>query len=278
MHATVVSLVLSLSLGCRPPSDAPTAAASAQQAKPAAGKGAFDHAEFDALLKKYVQGDRVDYAALKADRKSLDEYVDRLTKLSNDDYQKLSREEQMALWINAYNALTLRSIVDAYPIKGSFLSLYPKNSIRQIDKVWDKKHTIAGRDVSLNEIENEILRKEWKDPRVHASINCASRGCPPLRAEAFTGAKLNDQLDDQVRKWVADSYRNQVDPKAKKVEVSKIFDWFGEDFGVKQDKRGVLKFLVTYGPAEWKPFLEGFDPGDVKFLDYDWSLNEVSSH
>jgi hypothetical protein len=273
-----VTLLLALALACRPsgsPAASADASASSPQAAAASGTATFDHSAFDALLKKHVKEDRVDYAALKGDRKALDGYVDRLAKLSKDDYQKLSRDEQMAFWIDAYNAITLRSIVDAYPIDGSFFSRFPKNSIRQIDKVWDKKHAVAGRDVSLNEIENEILRKEWKDPRVHASINCASKGCPPLRAEAFTGARLGEQLDGQVKRWVADPKRNQVDPKTKKVAVSKIFDWFGEDFGVKQDPRGVLKFLTTYGPSDWKPFLDGFDPKSVEFLDYDWSLNDV---
>ncbi len=243
----------------------------------AAADVTFDHSAFDALLRKHVKGDRVDYVALKADRAALDGYVASLAALSSDGLSNLTRDEQMAFWINAYNALTLRSILDVYPIQTPTIKLntFPRNSIRQIDDVWKKKHRVASRAVSLDDVENEILRKEWKDPRVHASINCASKGCPPLRAEAFTGAKLSDQLDEQMKKFVADPLRNHVDPKAKKVEVSSIFKWFGEDFEAKQDERAILNFLTKFGPAEWKPFLENFDPDDVDFADYDWSLNDV---
>ena len=268
------------------------AALAVAQAAPAAKPGSpapaavqtaatFDHSDFDAVLKKHLHGERVDYKALKADRAALDGYCARLEKLAKGDFEKLSRDEQMALWINAYNALTLRSIVDAYPIKAPTFKLntFPKNSIRQISDVWEKKHPVAGRDVSLEDIENEILRKEWKDPRIHAAINCASKGCPALRGEAFVAARLSDQLDEQMKKFVADTARNQVDPKAKKVALSSIFKWFAEDFGTKpdsgKDERAILKWLTKFGPADWKSFLDGFDPDDVAILDYDWELNDV---
>ena len=110
-------------------------------------------------------------------------------------------------------------------------------------------------------------------------MNCASVGCPPLRAEAYTGERIDAQLDEQTRRWIADPSRNFVKPSEKRVEVSKIFDWYRADFGGpagKEDERGVLDFLIRHGPAEWKPFLESFDPDDVKHLDYDWSLNDTA--
>jgi hypothetical protein len=272
MLALLAALFPLVAGSCSTTNDAIAAAAPAQ-ATPA--PAAFDHADFDALLKKHMTGDRVDYAALKAGRAPLDAYVDRVAKVAKDEFAKWPRDEQMAFWINAYNALTLRSIVDAYPINGSALSIHPRNSIRQIDDVWKKKHKVASQEVSLDDIENGILRKQWKDPRIHAAINCASKGCPALRDEAFTAAKLNDQLEDQMRKFVVDAARNTIDPKAKKVEVSSIFKWFGEDFGAKQDERAILGFLAKFGPSDWKPFLAAFDPDDVDFRDYDWSLNDV---
>jgi hypothetical protein len=271
MHVLLAALLTPLLAGCAPVSSpGPSSPTQAKQ-----GSGTFDHSAYDALLKKHVQDDRVDYAALKADRATLDAYVDRLAKLPREEYDRLTRDEQMAFWINAYNAITLKVVVDAYPIKGSALSLHPRNSIRQIDDVWDRKHEVSSRDLSLNEIEKEVLLKEWKDPRLHAAVNCASVSCPPLRAEAFTGARVNEQLDDQTRKWVIDGTRNQVDPKAKKVKVSKVFDWYRGDFGGKENERGILDFLARHGPGEWKPSLDAFDPDDVDFLDYDWSLNDV---
>jgi hypothetical protein len=276
MHAQLLSLCLVFAgssavsfAGCAAANDA---AVSQDAAK--SGSGKFDHSGLDAVLKKVVKGDRVDYAALKADRAGLDAYVDRLAKLTQEEYEKLSRDEQMALWINAYNALTLRSIVDAYPIQGALkLNTFPRNSIRQIDGVWDKKHPVAGREISLNDIENEVLRKQWHDPRIHAAINCASRSCPPLRAEAYTGAALDAQLEEQMRAFLADPTRNTIDAKAGTVEISKVFDWFGDDFGRKDDPRAVLRFFASHGDESWKPFLSKFDPTAIKYKDYDWTLN-----
>jgi hypothetical protein len=290
MDPELAALVLALLAGrCGAATgDAPTSSAAAplraatpdaaqESATPEQAAVAFDHSDYDALLKKHVRGDRVDYAALKADRAALDAYCERLAKLPAADFAKLSRDEQMALWTNAYNALTLRSIVDAYPIQAPTIKLnpHPRNSIRQIDDVWNKQHKVASREVSLDDVEHEILRKQWKDPRIHAAVNCASKGCPALRAEAFVAARLDEQLDDQMRRFVADSTRNQIDPKGKKIRLSSIFKWFGEDFGTKQDERALLRWLAKFGPSDWKPLLDSFDPDDVDFLDYDWSLNDV---
>ncbi len=285
-HAGSVSLAIALLLH-NSPSGSTTAQPSPQrpQQQPAStpptatatSAATFDHSAFDSLLQKHVKRDRVDYAALKGERATLDGYVDRLAKLPQADLEKLPRAEQMAFWIDAYNAITLKTVIDAYPIEGSGLSglRYPKNSIRQLGDQWTRKHTIANQQLSLDDVENKILRPTFKDPRVHAAINCASKGCPPLRSEAFVGARLDAQLADQMKRFVTDGVRNQIDVKAKKVLLSSIFDWFGEDFGTKQDQRAILSFLAKNGPADWKPFLDGFDPGDVDFLDYDWALNDV---
>lgn len=290
MHASLAISSLLLASLCAPTGEphanasavvAPEPSSQATAAPATATAPAFDHADWDALLKKHGKGDRVDYAALKADRAALDAYCDRIAKLPADAVAKWPRADQMAFWINAYNALTLRTIVDAYPIKGSGLSAlrFPSASIRQLDDPWGKKHTVASTQRSLDDLEHKILRPNFKDARVHAAVNCASVGCPPLRLEAFTGDKLDAQLDEQMRKFVADPTRNTVDPVKKKIELSSIFDWFGEDFGTKQKgaagERALLAWLEKYGPAEWKPFLEKFDPDDVDFRDYDWALNDV---
>jgi hypothetical protein len=246
----------------------------AQDQPPAAVAPApFDHSGYDALLKKHVKGERVDYAALKADRAGLDGYCDRLAKLKKSDLEAMARDDQFAFWIDAYNALTLKTIVDHYPIKtGITLNTHPKNSIRQIDGAWSDRHTVASQQVSLDDIENKILRPTFKDPRVHTAINCASRGCPPLRAEAFTGARLDAQLDDNVAKFLADPARTVYDEKKKRIVVSKIFDWFKEDFG---GDEGVLKFLRAHAPAASKGFLESLSAKSIETSDYDWSLNDV---
>jgi hypothetical protein len=252
----------------------------AQATKPAvpaaAPAAAFDHSAFDALLKKHVKGDRVDYKALQADRAALDGYCERLAKLAKADLEAMARNDQFAFWIDAYNALTLATIVDHYPIKEgpspAKPSEFPKNSIRQIDGAWTTKHTVASQQLSLDEIENKVLRPGFKDPRVHTAINCASRGCPPLRAEAFTGAKLEAQLNDNVERFLADPARTVYDAKGSKLVVSKIFDWFKEDFG---GDEGVLKFIRAHAPAGQKGFLEKLGARSVAFADYDWTLNDV---
>ncbi|MSP15189.1 MAG: DUF547 domain-containing protein [Myxococcales bacterium] len=292
MSSVACSFGLVLLSHCAPPSDsiqgAPVAApASGERGASAAAPAVapFDHSDWDTILKQHGNGDRVDYAALKADRAPLDAYLDRVAKLPAEALAKLPRADQMAFWINAYNALTLQTIVDHYPIAASGLSAlrFPNSSIRQLDDPWGSKHTIAGAQRSLDDIEHKILRAEWKDARIHAAVNCASVGCPPLRLEAFTGEQLETQLDEQMRQFVADPLRNKIDPAQKKIELSPIFDWFGEDFGTKaggkgstkESERALLAWLEKYGKPEWKEFLASFDPDDVDFLDYDWTLNEV---
>ncbi|MBM4015995.1 MAG: DUF547 domain-containing protein [Planctomycetes bacterium] len=287
MHASFASLGVILLSVCAAPSTPPPAAATAQAPAPQAAPGdaavaPFDHADWDALLKQHGKGDRVDYAALKADRTALDAYCQRIAQFPADALAKLPRPAQMAFWINAYNAITLKTIIDHYPIKASGLSAlrFPSSSIRQLDDPWGRKHTVAGAERSLDDLEHKILRAEWKDPRIHAAVNCASVGCPPLRLEAFTADQLEAQLDEQMRHFVADPERNTVDPARKKIELSSIFKWFGEDFGTQQKgaagERALLTFLEQWGPAEWKPFLATFDPDDVDFRDYDWTLNDVA--
>ncbi|MBL8840210.1 MAG: DUF547 domain-containing protein [Planctomycetes bacterium] len=259
-----------------------TAPQVAVQATPSAAAAEFDHADFDALLKKHGRGDRIDYAALQADRAPLDAYLKRVALQPEAQLLAWPRAAQMAFWINAYNALTLRTIIDAYPIEGSGLSglRFPKSSIRQLDDPWGKKHTVAGAPRSLDDLEHQLLRKHFQDARIHAAVNCASIGCPPLRLEAFTAAALETQLDEQMRAFVADPLRNVVDPTKKKIALSAIFDWFGEDFGTKangkEGERALLAWLEKYGKPEWKAFLASFDPDDIDFLDYDWALNDVA--
>lgn len=255
-----------------------SSAAPRQAAKPAAPAAAevaqaFDHSAFDALLRKHVKGDRVDYKALEADRAALDGYCERLAKLGKADLEAMPRNDQFAFWIDAYNALTLQTILDHYPIQPAPKpSEFPKNSIRQIDGAWTAKHAVASQKLSLDEIENKVLRPTFKDPRVHTAINCASRGCPPLRAEAFAGARLESQLNDNVERFLADPARTVYDEKGGRLVVSKIFDWFKEDFG---GDEGVLKYIRAHAPSVQKAFLEKVGPKSVTFADYDWTLNDL---
>lgn len=210
------------------------------------------HEAWDALLKKHVSATgKVNYKGFKADKSKLEDYLKTLS--SNAPEESWSKAEEMAFWINAYNAFTIKLIVDNYPL----------SSINKLHggKPWDQKWIkIGGKTYSLNNIENDILRPKFKDARIHFAVNCAAKSCPPLLNAAWTASNLNSNLDAQAKKFINNSAFNKLSEK--KVEVSKIFDWYKEDFG---DLPAFLnKYASTKVGAKAK----------VVFLEYDWSLNE----
>ena len=199
----------------------------------------------------------------------------------------------MALWINAYNAITIYAIVDNYPIHyGSMMSRvrFPKNSIRQLKKVWDTVHVrIMGKELTLNDIEHEILRKEFKDPRIHFAIVCASIGCPKLLNAAYLPEKLEEQLEAVTKEFISDNNYLLVDTQKNEMILSSIFDWYKEDFQVvnsnnwvkkySKSYRGFVEFVVRYlvkSPAKQEAIKA--TKTRIKFSDYDWSLNEWQRH
>lgn len=260
-------------------------------AAPAAAQN-FSHAAFDRVLADYVWASRVDYAALKADRALLDRYLDQLAAVTAEEFEGWSEPEQIAYLINAYNAYTIETIIDHYPIKGSgfFKKLvapkrfaFPSNSIRHIDGVFDRiPHRVAGRELTLDGIEHETLRVKYNEPRIHLALVCAAVSCPPLRAEAYRGERLDEQLDEQGRAFLNDPRLNRFMLEAREIWLSKIFDWFGDDFrqfasgsGYAGDEKiaGVLSFISRYLSDRAQRFVEGGDY-EVRFLDYDWTLND----
>jgi hypothetical protein len=244
--------------------------------------------DYGAILTSNVD-DRgmVDYKGLKANRKPLDNFLLSVSRLDLKLYEGWNDKEKIAFWINAYNALTLKAIIDHYPIQASLLKsfVYPKNSIRQIPGVWDKlTFAVMGRDMTLDGIEHETLRAKFNEPRIHVALVCAAMGCPPLRNEPYTGAKLDSQLDDQAAKFLKNPEKFRIDRNNKKVYLSPIFDWFGQDFvktygadkefsGFSEKERAVLNFVGRHlAPADKAYFLKG--GFSIEYLKYDWSLNE----
>ncbi|MBI4370984.1 MAG: DUF547 domain-containing protein [Elusimicrobia bacterium] len=250
---------------------------------------AFDPAHFawEQVLQAHVRDGRVDYKGLRSHPEALDRYLDSLAALRPAEYDSWSREAQLAFWINAYNALTVKAVLDHYPIKPSWQGWvrYPKNSIRQIPGVWDKlRFRVMEREVTLDEIEHGTLRARFKEPRVHMALVCASIGCPPLRGEAFTGTKLDAQLDDQAGRFLRSKDKFRIDRDAGVVYLSPIFQWFGGDFmqayapslgfgGRGAEEGAALNFISRSLGEDDRAFLAngGFK---VRYLDYDWSLNE----
>jgi hypothetical protein len=234
----------------------------------------FDHTHkaWTEVLGQYVKDDTFDYKALKKDRAPLDAYVSLLEAVKPDDFARWDKSRRYAFWINAYNAYTVKRVVDGYPI-ASIKDLGDEKA-----SVWDRDFVPLGSlapdlkkaQLTLNDIENQILRPVFKDARVHAAINCAAVGCPPLRAEAFVGDTLGKQLDDAVKRWLADTQRNRFDQKKNAIEVCQIFDWFKDDFV--RDAGSVTGWIAKYAPDQ--AWLADAKKVDVKYIEYSWKLNE----
>ena len=209
------------------------------------------HDAFDALLKKHVSTTgKVNYKAFKADTAALKAY----TKLLSDNApaDSWSKAERFAYWINAYNAFTVKMILDNYPL----------SSVQSLDggKPWDvKRITIGSKKYSLNDIENNVLRP-MGDARIHFAINCAAKSCPPMYNGAFTATNLNATLEMRAKRFINDPTANSL--KTNPLKISKIFDWYGKDF----DK--IPEFINRFALIKVKT--------DVKigFAEYDWKLNE----
>jgi hypothetical protein len=248
---------------------------------------AFDHthAAWDALLHKHVKyvqngnASRVDYAGFNRDRAQLRAVLDDDQKVTRQEFDSWTKPQQQAFLINAYNALTVEKILTRYPdIK----------SIRDFGSVFgnpwkDKFFRLFGEPAALDTIEHETLRKDgvYDEPRVHVAVVCASIGCPMLRNEAFTPEKLEGQLEDGMRRFLSDKTRNRYNPQTKKLEVSKIFDWYGKDFekghkGYGSVKATMAKYadVLAQSPEDREAVRN--QKAEVAFLDYDWSLNDSS--
>jgi len=250
---------------------------------------AFDlsHKGFTAVMKKFNSEGLINYKELKADPSLLMAYMKSLKEVTPAEFQKWSKKDKISLWINAYNAFTLKAIIDNYPIKSSFfkLAIYPKNSIRQINGVWDKlKFPVLDKELTLEHIEHEILRKEFNEPRIHMALVCAALSCPPLREEAFTGEKFEAQMKDQAETFFAKPSNFKIESPKDIVYISQIFNWFGEDFiknygknskfaNHDEKERSVLNYLSQFLSEADQRFLESAKI-EIKYLKYDWTLNE----
>ncbi|MHC4727668.1 MAG: DUF547 domain-containing protein [Planctomycetota bacterium] len=251
-------------------------------------KQRFDYSDFaDALKINVNDAGMVNYKKLKAESQKLRAFVTELQNLDRKDFDKWSGNEKIAFWLNAYNALTLKAIIDNYPIKSSFFKsrIYPKNSIRQIAGVWDKiKFKVMGQNLTLGHIEHKILRVKFDEPKIHVAMVCAAMGCPPLRNEPFIGDKLQEQLDDQTRRFLANPAKFKIERTHNRIYLSPIFKWFAVDFIKKygpkksigrhsKEESAVLNFIASYLDKAQKDYVLA-GKFKIKYLKYDWSLNE----
>ena len=219
----------------------------------------MNHHPWTALLKQYVdEGGLVDYEGFQKDEEALDHYLDSLS--YHPPGSNWSEEEQLAYWINAYNAFTVKLILDHYPLKS--IKDIGGGGITMINSPWDIKFfTIGEVSMDLNTIEHEILRKQFDEPRIHFAINCASISCPKLRNEAFTAEKLEEQLEDQAMDFINDPSKNLFTDTY--IHLSSIFNWFESDFTKQTD---LLSFIAAYK-------IDLNRSAKLSFLEYDWGLN-----
>jgi hypothetical protein len=219
-----------------------------------------DNSLYVKLLSDYVNQGIVDYQGFKKEEEKLDAYLDVLAAV---DPEKLSRHDRFAFYVNAYNAWTIKLILTGYPGVKSIKDL---GSI--FSSPWKKKICrINGKMLSLDEIEHDILRPTFKDPRVHFAVNCASKGCPKLISTPYEGDILESQLNEVAREFINNPEKNYL--KGDTLYVSSIFKWFAEDFN-----NDIPAFFKKYADDGLKKQLPK-KSGDikVKYLDYDWSLN-----
>lgn len=264
-----LALLLAAGIGAGPPGGL----------REAAADGEFDHGHtgLDSLLAKHVVQGRVDYRGLIEERASLQGYLATLATLGRDKLEAFTREEQLALYINAYNAFTVEVILRHYPVA----------SILDIEKAWDgPRLVLAGERYTLNEIEHELLRNQFAEPRIHFAVVCAAAGCPPLRSEAYRADRLEEQLSEATRHFVRTSSFNRLDRVGGVLYVSKIFEWYGEDFedlwgesrvppGSDRSRRhrALVGFFRDQLPADAAEHLRT-EPVRIHTLKYDWALNE----
>ena len=217
------------------------------------------HATWDELLQAHVTDDGiVDYKGFIQEKAKFEKYLQLLS--DNPPQRSWKRTEQLAYWINAYNAFTVKLIVDHYPVK-SIKDI--KRGVPFVNTVWDIKFIkIGGHKYDLNNIEHGILRKRFKEPRIHFAVNCASASCPPLLNHAFTGDQLYDQLNQQARRFLANPSKNKI--SSDKTQLSKIFKWFRKDF---TKKESLKEFLAKYAPPSFNKNAK------ISYLKYDWRLN-----
>ena len=227
---------------------------------------AFDqkHSKWDSILKTYssMVDDQVlfKYSALKKEVKILDSYLSDLESLSKEDFQKFSKDDQLAFWINAYNAYTVKLIINNYPLK----TIKAIGSI--FSSAWNKDFIkLFNKEMSLDNIEHDTIRKQFKEPRIHFAVNCASISCPSLLQSAFVGKTLNIQLEKAAAHFLNNKLKNYYDTKGSVLYLSAIFKWYGADFNAK------YKGYLNYVSSELK-VPKG---ATVEWLDYDWALNEI---
>jgi hypothetical protein len=218
------------------------------------------------VLGTYLVDGQVNYAGLKQNSAELDQYLEQIAQVDSAEFAGMTKNEQLALLINLYNAATIKLVVSEYPVDsirdigGWFSGPFSRNFIR-----WQ------GETISLDTIEHETIRKDFQEPRIHFALVCAAVSCPPLRAEPFEGKDLDSQLTSQARGFLANSKKNRLDHNGNHAYLSRIFKWYGSDF--EEDGESLMQAIKLYWPEadQIHPFVDY----RISYLRYDWTLNDT---
>lgn len=243
----------------------------------------YDHSKWNEFIEKFVDEEgNVDYAAVKQDPSLLKEYIETFKHIDKGDFNSgWPREELLAFWINVYNASVINIIQEHYPLK---------KGIQDIPGVWELRFIqVIEAKYSLNQVHKGILLKQFRDEKIHTALACGARSCPKLFPEAFTGPRVEGQLFLAAKRFVNDPVLNVITPGEKKIKLSRIFKWYGADFkldfGRADNDRGlhpvdhaVLSFIANYlNNSEKVLYLEEGNY-KIKYLNFDWSLNDSNSN
>lgn len=225
------------------------------------------HKIWDNLLKKHVKSNGlVNYKGFVKDSTQLNRYLNLLA-AHHPNKQHWSKKQRIAYWINAYNAFTIQLVIRHYPIE-SIKDIVNGISLPRINSPWQIEFIlIEDQEYNLDDIEHKILRKKYNEPRIHFAVNCASISCPPLRKEAFTANKLDQQLEEQISEFINNPEENRITRSY--VKISRIFKWFSGDFKV---DGSIIPFLNRYSSIKITP------DAKIDYMDYSWTLNDTSGH
>lgn len=240
----------------------------------------FDFVPLDRLLGRFVDSRGwVDYAGIKAEPSELRRQLASLRKISPESHPGMfpEREDRLAYWINAYNALVIAGVVNAYPAT-SVKDIHPQPGFFKVF------HVVGGKSLSLDDIEHNIVRKRFGDPRIHAALNCAAASCPRLRPEAYRPDRLDSQLDVAVRDFIRDPQHVSIDRESRTLALSKILDWFEGDFTGwykrthKVKDARITDYLIIHLGEKDRTFLRSRPQIAIRYVPYDWTLNDRALH
>jgi hypothetical protein len=223
------------------------------------------------------QSTAVDYQGLKKSPQDLLSYLKQLEGLNKAEYQKFTKDQKLAFWINAYNAYTLKLIIDHYPII-SIKDIKPKGFLGSFSTPWKIEFIqLLGKKMTLDNIEHDVIRSKYNEARIHFAVNCASIGCPSLMKTPFVADKMDQQLDAAANNFLTNTEKNKIDPANKTIYLSKIFKWYGDDFKEKyKSDLNYIALIISSDPEIQKQMMN--NKYKVKYLDYDWKLNQIKKN